>query len=245
MQNQNRPVLICGAMDVEIQQLRSYMRPCREESLGGYTLWLGEIDELPVALLRTEIGIINSACATALAIHQLQPQSVLNIGCAGGHSRLVHRGDIVLGKSCVNITSFETPDALENEGIHVEDWTPSTFSPDEEDRPIHDRLSCDKYLLEEAQKCSYDKGRVLCGVLGSGDVWNREADHVLWLNQTLHTMCEDMESVSVYSVAHRFSLPVLGIRIISNHVLYQEEYDRSTCLDCQHFVLEFLHRLRG
>lgn len=243
MDRAQAPVLICGAMDVEIDRIKEQMEQCREEQLAGYTMWSGRIGSVETALVRTEIGVVNSACATALAIQRFSPRAVLNVGCAGGHSRLVHRGDIVLGKSCVNITSFETPEALESEGIHTEDWVHSTFASDEEDGLTHNQTSCSKKLLEEAQKCEYQQGRVLCGVLGSGDVWNREADRILWLNQNLHTMCEDMESISIYTVANRFQVPVLGIRVISNHTLYDETYDRETCHDCQEFVLQLLQRL--
>ena len=58
----------------------------------------------------------------------------------------------------------------------------------------------------------------------------------LLLNNKYGTLCEEMETASVYSVAKDFNIPVIGIRIISNNEVLKEEYNRELATDCQKFV---------
>ena len=39
---------------------------------------------------------------------------------------------------------------------------------------------------------SYKDGNVWYGRIGSGDIWNREVDRIMYLNKEYNTLCEDM-----------------------------------------------------
>ena len=42
------------------------------------------------------------------ASYKFKPGYVINYGIAGGHSRDIHVGDLVIGSECVNINSYVT-----------------------------------------------------------------------------------------------------------------------------------------
>lgn len=232
------PLLISGAMKAEVVLLLEHLKDVRPHTVGHFSFWRGTLHGHPVVISQTGIGMTNAAASTALGIHAFSPCAIINQGTAGGHSLLVHRGDIVLGTSCVNITSFETPPTLKGAGCHPEQWKHCTF--EELDGPSAISVTGDVDLLRLAENSTYEHGRIFRGVLGSGDVWNRETDRILWLNQNLHTMCEDMESFSIGHVAHQAHIPFLGIRVISNHEIHGEEFDRDTAEFCQEFLLSLI-----
>ena len=67
--------------------------------------------------------------------------------------------------------------------------------------------------------------KVHIGKIASGDLWNREFDRILFLNDKYNTLCEEMETGGVYTTANSFNVPVLSVRIISNNELLQEDYN--------------------
>lgn len=239
----SHPLLLSGAMEAEVAVLRSQMQQVHPHCLAGYFFWEGLLHGQPVVLGQTGIGMVHAAASTALAIQAFSPCAIINQGTAGGHSLLVHRGDIVLGTSCVNITSFESLPRARGQGCTPEQWKHCIF--EELDGPPAAPVTGDSALLRLAEACPYEYGRMFQGVLGSGDVWNREADRIAWLNEHLHTMCEDMESFSVGQVAHQAHIPFLGIRIISNHEIHREEFERDTAEKCQNFLLLLVQALQS
>src|SRR4051812_17784601 len=62
-----RPVVVQGAMDVEIRALAASLQDASEEHVGEWTFWRGTIDGYPVVVSKTLKGMENAAAATALA----------------------------------------------------------------------------------------------------------------------------------------------------------------------------------
>ena len=73
-------------------------------------------------------------------------------------------------------------------------------------------------MVEKALSIPYE-GKVLCGRLGTGDVFSKEADRIDLLHSQLGEISEDMESVAVYNVCEKLNIPFIGIRVISNNEL--------------------------
>ena len=78
------------------------------------------------------------------------------------------------------------------------------------------------------------------GVIGSGDIWNREADKILMLNREYGVLCEAMEGIAVYTVANNFKIPVIEIRVISNNEILNEKYDLI-----QKFTYDLIQKIIG
>ena len=66
---------------------------------------------------------------------------------------------------------------------------------------------------------------------------------MLWINDIFNNDSEDMESISCYSVCEKFSIPCVGIRIISNNELLHEELDKEKAIELQKLLLNILNEL--
>ena len=82
------------------------------------------------------------------------------------------------------------------------------------------------------------------GILGSGDVFNREYDRIVWINNIFNNDCEDMESIGCYSVCDKFNIPCVGVRIISNNELLQEKIDKEKAIELQKLLLKILKEIQ-
>src|SRR3954467_5381172 len=132
-----RPIVVQGAMDVEIRKLAGSLANASEESVGGWTFWRGTLDGYPVVVSKTLKGMSNAAAATALAAERYRPLAIINQGTAGGHQPDLHvldivRGahpdlavfDIALGTDAVNIGSFKTGYRARGGGSRFDEWLP-------------------------------------------------------------------------------------------------------------------------
>lgn len=238
-----KPILIIGAMDVEINFLIDKLENLERSKLNIYNVYEGNIKGYPIIIAQSEVGIINSAVLTALAIEKYNPLLVINQGTAGGYSEDINRGDIVIGSECFNIMSAKTPNKGENEGSNSLEWEYISFTNGGADEKK--TIKADDKLVKFIQdrKEMYQEGNIHTGIIGSGDIWNCEKDKIKYLNKEHNVLCEEMEGVSVYTVSNNYNVPVLGIRVISNNTILEEEYDETLGLKCQEFIYKVIEDL--
>ena len=60
------PIVVQGAMDIEIRKLASMIDAAAEEHVSGWTFWRGTIDGYPIVISKTLKGMENAAAATAI-----------------------------------------------------------------------------------------------------------------------------------------------------------------------------------
>lgn len=229
------------AMEVELKLLLEKLENVKCESVGKFRFYEGSVKNYPVVVCHCLVMSINAAIATYMAIEKYHPKAMISQGTAGAHRKDIHKGDLVIGEKCINIVSCRTPRKKEGEGSNSFEWELMNFISGEENRLVYQ--TGDKHLLELAKKVKYEDGKVHFGVIGSGDVWNQEADRILWLNQKYGTLCEEMEGIAVYKVANDSEIPVLGIRIISNNEILGENYDRNLAVKSQEFTHELVLKM--
>jgi adenosylhomocysteine nucleosidase len=241
-----RPIVVQGAMDVEIQKLAKALDNATEEKVQGWTFWRGTIDGYPVVVSKTLKGMENAAAATAIAAERYRPIAIINQGTAGGHEAGLKVGDIVLGVESVNLGSFKTKFRARGEGSIVTEWDPldlnraeGSAGQDPNARTMR-RFHGDETLLRAAHSATavYTKGRVVDGVIGSSEVWNSELDRIQHFHEKFGTTVEEMEAASAAQIAGSFEIPFLGIRVVSNNITNDGVYDRNTGESCQDYVYE-------
>jgi adenosylhomocysteine nucleosidase len=239
-----RPVVVQGAMDVEIRKLAGSLEHSTEENVGGFIFWRGTIDGYPVVISKTLKGMENAAAATAIAAERFHPIAIINQGTAGGHVPELHVYDIVLGTQAVNLGSFKTGYRAGGRGSDVAEWNPldlmrseGSAGQDPSARTMR-RFPGDEGLLAAARgvRGQYQKGHVVDGVIGSSDVWNSELDRIQRFHDQYGTTVEEMEAASSAQIAGLFKIPFLGIRVVSNNVTNGETYDTKVGEACQDFV---------
>ena len=81
------------------------------------------------------------------------------------------------------------------------------------------------------------------GKAATGDIYSREDDRIIWLEETFHTLCEEMESAAVFEVCDKFRIPCVGLRIISNNELLDEEFNEETAILLQEYIWKVLPHL--
>lgn len=79
---------------------------------------------------------------------------------------------------------------------------------------------------------------IICifGIIGSGDIWNKNEKRIEYINQKYGAVCEDMESISVYTASNMYNIPVVSIKGISNNEVLKEYYDDSVGMKLQMFI---------
>lgn len=243
-----RPILVQGAMDVEIETLVEALDQVTVKTFGSWTFWQGQINGQSVVVSRTEIGLANAAAATTLAMEHYQPRLIINQGTAGGHDPKLFRGDIVVGISSFNMGSYKTEYTEKGQGMHPANWQnfDMTMYLRENGQVVkHNHFKADSALVELAMSLAhtYDKGQVVTGVIGTGDEWNREVDRINWFHQHFNTAIEEMETSAAAMVAEAYKIPFVSIRVLSNTDQHGQDFEPQTAVDCQCFVLNIINAL--
>jgi adenosylhomocysteine nucleosidase len=241
-----RPIVVQGAMTIEVQKLAARLDRATEERVGGWTFWRGTIDGYPVIVEKTQKGVANAAAATALAIEKYHPLAVINQGTAGGHDPALHVYDIVIGSSAISTGAFRTQHREAGKGSNPLEWRPidvtaadGSAANDPRARRVA-RFEADRELIAAARRvtASYTRGRVVEGVLATSDMWNEEIDLIARFHAEYGTSAEEMETASAAQVAKEFDVPFLGIRVLSDNITNGGAYDPKTAEACEDYVYQ-------
>ncbi len=235
-----RPILIQVAMKIEGEELLKKIENIKEKSLKGYTIYEGIIENYKIVLLISNVGLIQTSASLMLAINEYNPIAIINIGIAGATSKKLHIKDIIIGTECLNINSYKTPIKEKNKGSDATNWELLTFLSGIEDKLIIEKA--DKKLIELTKNINTNSN-IYYGRIGSGDCWNREIDKIISLNKKYKIICEDMESIAVYTIANQFKIPVISIKCISDNILTSEEYDRTVGSYIQEYIFNYIKLL--
>ena len=231
---ENKTILIQGAMDVEIQTLLEKLEEQEKIVISDYEFYTGKIKNCNVIVSKTLIGTINATIATTIGIEKFKPDMVINQGIAGAHKESIHTGDIIIGEKCCNINAYSMPSKNRGEGSNPFEWEPN--------KRAKEIKSANSELVQKFQKFLKEQytGKVYTGTIGSGDVFSREIDRIDWISNNFGNLCEDMESIGVYSVCNKFNVPCIGIRIISNNEITREALDKNQAIILQELLVESL-----
>lgn len=232
-------ILLQGAEKHETEFLISQLKNKKEKDLAGYKFYTGKFGNTNIIVSQTKVGEINASISTSIGIMKFKPDMIINQGTAGGHSKDVRRGDIVLASEYVQTNSFITDAKLKGEGSSLENWKIEEFKTDDNEEK---KKEADEKLLESFSKAlkKISNKKVHIGKIASGDLWNREFDRILFLNDKYNTLCEEMETGGVYTTANSFNVPVLSVRIISNNELLQEDYNPKITNECQELIYQII-----
>jgi adenosylhomocysteine nucleosidase len=239
-----RPLVVQGAMRSETEKLAGFLQNAQIEKVGGWTFWRGSIDGYPVIVSRTLKGMTNAAAATAIAIQRYNPIAIINQGTAGGYEPSLHLYDIVLGTRTVNLGAFKTPYKPAGGGSNTLAWEPLNLlfegsSANDSSKKVA-QFPADSALLSVARQAArlYTRGHVVNGVIGSADMWNDEIDRIELFYKNYGVTVEEMEAASVAQISEFFSVPFLGIRVVSDNTTNGEKFDPKTGEACEEFVYQ-------
>ncbi len=228
-----KKILIQGAMFSEISYYldQECFQDVEEVVINGFPFYRGKMDDKIIIVQLTKMGTINAAMATMTALYEFQPDVVINQGTAGAQVKELRSGDIVIGKQAVNVHSLEMPARDYGEGIEPKEWV-----------KMHTEfIDADEELVQlfgRGIPKTIQEGNVITGILGTGDLFSKEKDRILWLHATFGNLSEDMESFAVYQVCKECGVPCVAIRVISNNELLGESFDSATAQELQRCIWE-------
>ena len=242
------PILIQGAMDVEVDTMVAALQEKQALTIGAWTFWQGTLAGYPVVISRTEVGLANAAAATTLAIERFKPRLIINQGTSGGHDPALHRGDIVIATKSFNMGAYRSDFTPADQGIDPRKWHnfEVTMRLRDNGRLVeHTSFAGDPELVGRALGMAdrYQHGRVVAGIIGTADEWNRQVARINWLHQTYNTAAEEMETASAALVAEAYKVPFVGVRVLSNTDIHGEDFDPQTAIHCQQFVIDYTKAL--
>ncbi|MEF9952379.1 MAG: 5'-methylthioadenosine/S-adenosylhomocysteine nucleosidase [Clostridium sp.] len=241
-----RPILIQGAMIIEVTTIVNALSNVKEEIIGQWRFFTGTFNGYPVVVSKTEMGMVNGSAATVLGIERYNPIAIINQGTAGGHDKKLRQYDIIIGNESINIGSYRSDFKEEGGGVNPLDWLPMKTSVviDGKVRRVLSFKS-NENLVNLAKKASerYTKGNTYVGCLASADQWNKELDRLVYFNEKFKTLGEDMETAACNQIATSYKIPFLGIRIVSNNEHHLEVFAKDSTDYSQEFTLYVLEEL--
>ncbi len=191
--------LVVTAMDAETHPflVASDHRPV-EVPLGA--AWRVDHGGRSVVVLRSGIGLVNGAAATAAALTRFRPAALISAGSAGGLAAGILVGDVVVG------TSFAYADADASAFGYAPGQIPG----------MPEVYTADAALSASALAARTGTMRIRPGRIVSGNsfVDARTVDRVRALFPS--ALAADMESTALAQVAYLHNLPFLSVRGISD-----------------------------
>ena len=163
-----------------------------------------------VVLLRTGIGLVNSAAGLAAVLRELDPELVISAGTAGGLMRGIAVGDV-----CVSTTlAYTDADATAFGYVRGQiPGMPATFGSDDAARALLREVG--PAALVGATPSSTDaqlhEGQMLAG--NSFVTQSNVSDTRLAFPEAVST---DMESTAMAQVCHNRELPFIAVRGVSD-----------------------------
>lgn len=232
-----KKVLIIAAMeDVELNYLKEKLDKKIKIEYSGISFYSGQLEGKSIVLCTSNVGIINSAIALTIAIEKIKPDIIINEGLAGGYTNNVKKGDIVVCLDAINITSME----YTGNGDLINDYEITTFLHGEKNRLVNQKA--DEDIIKFMQK-NFSEENLHFGRLASGDIWNKNPDRIKYINEKYGAICEDMEGISIYTVANFYKIPAICIKGISNNEVLGEKYDASVAEKLQRFIEKVIEKI--
>jgi len=195
---------IIAAMNEELEILHSDMSLEEKKVKANMTFNKGKLWGKDVVAVVCGIGKVNAAICTQILASEFGVDKVINVGVAGGISKEIYPGDIVIADNLVehdmDTTSFGDP--------HGQIPRMDTFD-----------FKCDKDLVEVAKKaCANNKElNTFIGRIVSGDVFVADVEKIKWLEKEFNALSCEMEGASIAHTCYLNNIPFVVIRSISDN----------------------------
>ncbi|MDD2266413.1 5'-methylthioadenosine/adenosylhomocysteine nucleosidase [Sulfuricurvum sp.] len=226
-------IAIMGAMREEIDPILEKFESYKTFEYAGnvfYTCTYG-VHELVIAY--SKIGKVFSAITASVMIERFGAQVLLFSGVAGGISKELKIGDLIMASALcqhdVDITAFGHPYGFIPEGSVM--------------------IETDSDLRSLAAEIAVDMSIDLYeGIIATGDQFVASAERKAWIEKTFNADALEMEGASVACVCHNFGIPFFVLRAISDSADGEAGVDFDTFLQSSaqvsaKFILEMVKRI--
>lgn len=194
---------IIGAMNEEIELFLDGMSNVTQYKKAGIIFYEGSMNNKSAILCKSGVGKINAAVCTQILIDDFNIKQVIFTGVAGALHPELQIGDIVVSTAAMQHDIDASALGFNRETIPFADK--STFEADNE-------------LIRLALKASEDinEGRVVTGLILSGDQFISAGQAAKELHQLFGGYCTEMEGAAVAQVCHMNEIPFVIVRSMSD-----------------------------
>lgn len=195
---------IIGAMDEEVDIIKSCMELENTKETAGLLFYTGKISNKNVVLVRCGIGKVNAALCTQILISEFKVDAVINTGVAGALSDELDVFDIVISTDTIH-HDFDVTAFGHKLGV-IPRMETSTFLANEK-------------LINAAYDSSINENnahKVLKGRIVSGDVFVSSMDKKEILVNELEGYCTEMEGAAIGHTCFVNNIPFVIIRAMSD-----------------------------
>lgn len=207
---------IIGAMDLEVEHLKSEMQISRIVDKAGMEFYTGTLKGVDVVIVRSGIGKVNAGLCTQILADVFQVTHIINTGVAGSLNAKLDIGDILISK-----------DAL----YHDMDVRIFGYQLGEVPQMGCREFKADKAMIEAAvSSCKevnpdihVEVGRILSGDQFISDKAKKET-----LIADFQGDCTEMEGAAIAHSAYLNKIPFVIIRAISDKADDSAEMDYPT-----------------
>ena len=199
-----KPIAIIGAMEQEVEQLRTAMTDCKETKLAGTVIYQGMLVGKQVVLMQCGIGKVNAAIGTTVLLDRFGASAVINTGSAGALADQLNVGDVVIAEALLH---------------HDVDVTAFGYEAGQMAQ-MPARYTSDAGLVAAAMEAavSFPNAAINRGLVVSGDQFvHSQVARSNITNIFPDAMAVEMEAAAIAQVCYRFEVPFVVIRAISDN----------------------------
>lgn len=193
---------IIGAMDVEVNALKSKITNKTITNIAGIDFVLGNIENVMVCVAQCSPGKVNAALCTQAMIDKFSVDSIINIGVGCSlNKQVVIKNVVVASDVCqydIDITALGEPKGYIN-GLNTI------------------KIETDKALSDELARAAIVCGeRIHRGTVASGDTFIASSELKNELAKEFGAVCGEMEGGAIGHVCRANNIPFAVLRSISD-----------------------------
>ncbi len=193
---------IIGAMDSEVENLKNVIENKKEEKISGIDFVSGKISGRDVVVAKCGIGKVFAALCAEAMILSYKPDIIINTGVAGGLSKNLKIGDIVVSENVVqhdmDTTGLGEPLGFLS-GIDII------------------KIPADKDIAAHLERCIKETGlNYERGIVASGDRFVSDDASKKFIKDNFDAACCEMEGGSIGHVCFVNNVPFCVLRAISD-----------------------------
>lgn len=199
---------IIGAMEEEIEKIKSEMSILKEEKKANFIFYIGTLYGKNVIVVRSNEGKVNSAICTQTMILSYEVDMILNVGVAGSLTKALDIGGIALSKNTVEY-DFDTTALGYDLGY--------TFGLN----TVY--VKCSEEVCNKIYNITKNRFNTVCGTVLSADKFvSDESTRTFLKDNFKEAIAVDMETASISHVCKINNIPFCGIRAISDSTRAEE-----------------------
>lgn len=220
---------IIGAMDVEVNTLKSHMNSNSVTTIAGMEFCEGTLGNSDAVIVKSGVGKVNAACCVQILEEHFKVDAIINTGVAGSLDNDINIGDVVVSTDAI---------------YHDVDATVFGYQPGEVPQMGVVSFPADESLRKRAAEAIRNADsdiNVFEGRVCSGDQFISKRSVKDGIKEKFGGSCCEMEGCAIAQASYINKIPFVIVRAISDKAdesvqVSYEEFEGKAAVHCAKFV---------